>query len=445
MQLRGLLIAVVVLAVLGAGIWWSNRQKAAEEGKPAADATPKILSVPEDQIQKVQIEKTGGEPIVLSKEGGKWQITAPKALPADPDTVSSLVNTLSSLSSDRLVEEKTADLSPYGLKSPPLTVTVTRKDGKTEKVLVGDETPTGSAFYAKALNDPRIFTIASYSKTSIDKTPRDLRDKRMLTFDSDKLSRVEVRSKGQAFEFGKNNQNEWQIVRPRPLRADNGQVEELVRKLREAKMDTVIPEDEEAKANLQFAGAALVGTAAVTDASGSQQIEVRKDKDNHYLAKSSVVESAYRLTGDLGEALGKGLDDYRNRKLFDFGFNDPGKVEMRDGTKAYSLQKSGEKWTSGGKEMNPTSVQTLIDKLRDLSATKFVESGFTTPAMEITVTSNDGKRVEKVLIAQSGTNFVAKRENEPALYELDAKSVAELQKDAADIKAPPPPAKDQKK
>ena len=41
-------------------------------------------------------------------------------------------------------------------------------------------------------------------KSSLDKRPDDLRDKRLLTFDSDKLTRVELQAKGQAIEFGKN-------------------------------------------------------------------------------------------------------------------------------------------------------------------------------------------------------------------------------------------------
>lgn len=444
MHTRGLLVAAVLLAILGGGVWWSNREKAKEETAPG-DTSPKVLTVPEDQIQQVEILKKDMPPVTLKKTGDKWWITAPKALPADADTMSSLTGTLSSLSSDKLVEEKAADLNAYGLNAPSLIVTLTKKDGKTEKVLIGDETPTGSSFYAKAASDPRVFTIASYIKTNLDKTPRDLRDKRLLTFNSEKLMRVELRAKGQVFEFGKNNQNEWQIAKPRPLRADNGQVEELVRKLSEAKMDTLIPEDEDAKVASQFATAAPVGTAVVTDASGTQRIDVRKDKDNHYLAKSSVVEGAFRLSGDLGEALGKGLDDYRNKKLFDFGFSDPGKVELKDGAKSYAFQKSGEKWTAGGKEMNAASVQTLIDKLRDLSASKFVDTGFTTPVIEITVISNEGKRVEKVLISKAAANYVAKRDGEPALYELTSPSVEEIQKAAADIKEPPPPAKDSKK
>ena len=100
-------------------------------------------------------------------------------------------------------------------------MTVTKKDGKTQDFLIGDDTPTGGGAYAKLASDPRVFTVASYVKTSLDKTPKDLRDKRLLTFDSDKLTRVELQPpRAQTVEFGKNNQNDWQILKPKPLRAD---------------------------------------------------------------------------------------------------------------------------------------------------------------------------------------------------------------------------------
>ncbi|MGH9667328.1 MAG: hypothetical protein ACRD9L_23135, partial [Bryobacteraceae bacterium] len=86
-------------------------------------------------------------------------------------------------------------------------------------------------------------------------------------------------------------------------------------------------------------------------------------------------------------------------------------------------------------EMDSTSVNAFIDKARDLAATKFVESGFTKPEIELTVTSNDGKRVEKVSISQNGNDYFAKRENEPTVYALDAKTVEDLRQAAHDIKA----------
>jgi len=84
--------------------------------------------------------------------------------------------------------------------------------------------------------------------------------------------------------------------------------------------------------------------------------------------------------------------------------------------------------------------------LRDLAAAKFVDSGFTTSSLEITVVSNDGKRTEKVQIAAAGSNFLARRDNDSSLYQLDTKAVEDLREAAAGVKEPPPPeTKDGKK
>src|SRR5205823_8617294 len=100
------------------------------------------------------------------------------------------------------------------------------------------------------------------------------------------------------------------------------------------------------------------------------------------------------------------------------------------------------KWTSGGKTMDNVSVQTVIDKLRDLSATKFAEKPGGEPVFHATVTSNSGKRVEKVTIRKLGNQYLAQRENEPSIYELDGKAVEDLQKAATDVReAAPEPAK----
>ena len=438
MKPKGLLVAVAVLAVLGGLIWWSNRKQAAASKKTSTDTTTKLLSIPDDQFQEIKIKKLTGEVQDLRRVNGKWQLTQPVQLSADPDTVGSMVSSLSSLNADKLIEDKAADLQPYGLHLPTLDITVVKKDGKSNELLIGDDTPTGSGAYAKLAGDPRVFTVASFTKTSLDKTPADLRDKRLLTFDSDKLTRVELQAKGQPVEFGKNNRNEWQILKPRPLRADGSQVDTLINKLKDAKMDLAGAQLDIAK---NFAAAAKVATVVVADAGGNQTLEVRRDKDKNCYAKSSAVEGTYKVASDLADALDKNLDDFRNKKLFDFGFSDPNKVELQ----AVTYAKSGDKWLAGSKTMDNTSVQNLIDKLRDLSAAKFPEKGGGQPVFEARVTSNDGKRVEKVSITKQGTQYFAQRENEPSIYELDGKAVDDLQKAAADVKEPPPPAAPKKK
>jgi hypothetical protein len=441
MRLRGLVIAGAVLAALAVSLYFSNKQKAAEAAKPPSDTSPKILALNEGDITKIDLKKKDSPETVLDKSnGGKWQLTEPQKFLADQDTANQLASSAASVSSDRVVEDKVSNLSGYGLQSPALEVDVTTKNGKTSRLKIGDDTPTNSGAYAMLEGDPRVFTVASYVKSGLDKSVNDLRDKRLLTFDQDKLSRVELIAKKQDVEFGR-DKDQWQIVKPKPLRADGLQIEELIRKLKDAKMDLNTSPDDAKKAAAAFASGTPVATVKVTDASGTQQLEVRKNKDDYY-AKSSAVDGVHKVTADLGTGLDKGLDDFRNKKLFDFGFNDPNKIEMHDNGKTYAFQKNGDDWFSSGKKLDSTSVQSFLDKLRDLSASKFIDNGnFGTASIDITVTSNDGKRVEKVLISKQGSDYIAKRENEPSLYGLDAKTVDDLSKSASDVKPAAPAAK----
>jgi hypothetical protein len=441
MRLRGLMIATVVMVALAAALYFSNKQKSAEAAKPPADASPKIVALTDSEVSKVDVKKKDAPETVLEKNNaGKWQLTAPKQFLADQDTAGQLVTSASSVASDRVVEDKATDVSAYGLKSPSLEIDVTTKAGKTSKLKIGDDTPTNSGAYAMLEGDPRVFTVASYVKSGLDKSVNDLRDKRLLTFDQDKLSRVELVAKKQDMEFGR-DKDQWQIVKPKPLRADGLQVDELIRKLKDAKMDLTVSDEDAKKAASGFASGTPVATVKATDASGTQQLEVRKNKDDYY-AKSSAVDGVHKVTADLGSGLDKGLDDFRNKKLFDFGFNDPNKIEMHDNGKGYAFRKTGEDWFSNGKKLDSTSVQSLLDKLRDFSASKFVDfTAVATPSIDLTVTSNDSKRVEKVLISKQGSDYVAKRENEPSLYGLDAKTVDDLSKAASDVKEAPPPSK----
>jgi len=444
MKIRGLLIATLVLAGLAAVLYWSNHHPASEGTAGASpDTPPKILALKQDDITKLDIKKRGSEVAALEKDdAGKWQITAPKTLSADQDAVSSMLSTISSLNSDRLVDEKPTDLGQYGLAKPTLEIAVTEKD-KSQKLLIGDSTPSGNAVFVKLEGDSRVFTLASYNKDSLDKNADDLRDKRMLTADFDKVSQIElVTQKGgnrQDITFGR-NKDAWQILKPMPFRADRDRVEDLIRTLRDAKMDIASATDD-TKTTAAFKSAQSYATVKVTGASGVQELEVRNVKDNCY-AKSSVVSGIYKVPASVGTGLDKGLDDFANKKVFDFGYQEPNKIEIHDGTKSYVLTHSGSDWWGpDGKKMDEINSQTLVTRLRELSATKFSEARFAVPTIEITVISNDGKRVERVSITKKDDAYIAKRENESALYELPSSSVLQLEEAAANIKAQESPPK----
>src|SRR5260370_23207062 len=118
MKSKGLLTASFLLLVLSCAIWWSNKKAATADKAPVESTTVKLLNVTEDQIQEIEIKKRAGESVRFQRHDSNWQIAAPEPLRADPAAVSSLLSTLSSLSSDRTVEEKATSLDQYGLTQP---------------------------------------------------------------------------------------------------------------------------------------------------------------------------------------------------------------------------------------------------------------------------------------------------------------------------------------
>ena len=438
MRFRGLLVALAALIVLGGLVWYSQRSKQNESAGPAADAASKLVSIPEDQLTRIEVKRAVGETTVIERKDGRWELTSPKPLRADQDAANTLASSASSLSTDQLVFAKAPDLDEFGLKLPSVEVALTQKDGKSKRILIGDEAPTGGSYFVKLADDPRVFTIASFNKLALDKTGNDLRDKRLLTFSRDELTRIELSAKGQTLEFGKNSRNEWQIVKPQPVRADGALVDELIRKLQAAQMDALATDDDLKKAAQGFSAGSLAAVARVTDASGTQQLTVRQAADKTYYASGTAVEGVHKIDADLGEMLGKGLDGFRNRKLFDFGWTDPGKVEIRDGEKTWAWTKSGQNWLAGAKKMDAPAVQTVIDELRNLSASGFPPGGFATAAIDLAVTSEDGKRVERVQLSNTGGRWFARRENEPSIYEIAAGAVESLRKAVAAVKEAAP-------
>jgi hypothetical protein len=300
MKIRGLIIACLVFVMLAGVLYWSEHRKPAGETARASTDTPPILfKLDPAAITRIELKRKGTEPIVLGRENSdRWRIREPKPFDADQNTVSSLLATLSSLNSERVVEEKASDLKPYGLDPPALEVDITEKDNRVQKLLLGDDTPAGKAVYTALAGDPRLFTVSSFSKSRID----------------------------------------------------------------------------------------------------------------------------------------QGLDDLRNKKLFDLSFNSPDKVALHIGTKAYLFTRTGEDWWADGKKLDANNVRALVATLRGLTATGFAGSGFSRPVIEAAVTTDDGKRVEKVLIAKSGDGYLAKRETEPDFYQLNSNSVVGLQKAAEAIK-----------
>jgi hypothetical protein len=443
-KMRQLIAAVIVLAALAATLYWSNRRKPVVDTVALGlNGTTKVISLKQDDVSKLEIKKSSGDDVVLTRAAAdKWKITSPLPLFADQDTVSSILYMLSPLDNATVIEEKPGDLKAFGLAQPAVSVSATGKDGKTQTILVGDDTPTGGSAYLMLSGDPRVFSVNSNTKTSLNKGLSDLRDKRLLPVDYEKIVSVQVTGPKLNLTFGSDN-GQWTVRTPKDVRGDTSKLENVMEKLKVADMDPSTADADRKKAASLFASGAVVATVKATDASVTQELQVRKNSKSYYV-KTTAMDGAYKVADALGQAVDKNLEDFREKRLFDFAADNPDKIEMHDAAKAYFLTRSGDDWWVDGKKMDALSVDGLLRAIRQLTATKFASSGFANPALTLAVTSKDGKRVEKIGIAKLGKGYIAKRDDGALLYELDAAGIEDLQKSAAGLKpaeAAPAPAK----
>jgi hypothetical protein len=392
-------------------------------------------------------------------EDKEWKFGEPLTMKVDGFAAETLLANLTPMNADRVVEEKVSDWTPYGLTGDgTLRVTVEAKEGKSYQILFGKDTPTGSGVYARLEGDPRLFTLFSHLKTGFEKEPFDLRDKKLLAVDQSAISRVILKTGSQTLEFGKSGGDKWQILQPKPLRADSFTVGDLVRSAANAEMVSVLAEGE--TPSKEFSAAKPSATVEVTDQDGVHTITVSKRGEDSYFAMSSDLPGGvYEVSKTFAEGLNKQLADFRNKKLFDFGFQDPKQLELRNGETRLTIAKKDDKWVAASesdRELDSAKVQTVIDSLRNLTAKEFASDeaadqakyGLGSPAIEATVTpSEEGKPQEKVAISSPEQDRVyAAIPGSPTTYELEKGAVEEIQRsivEAMKPKEPETPAKDE--
>ncbi len=447
-----LVIAFVVLAVLVALVWYT------EENPPeTGEQKPEIISVEEDDIVRVTISRPRKDAITLERgEDGEWRFGEPYTFPVGESPVNTMISNLASMNADRLVDQQVRNWAPYGLDGAgALEVTAVVKqeqpgDGeedekeaeeeraaqKTYRVVFGNDTPTGAGVYARLEGESRLFTVFSYVKSGFEKEIFDLRDKKLLQVDEDKISRVTVSVGRRSVEFGKSGDDRWQILKPQPVRADNFAVGDVVRSVRTAEMVSVLEEEGDPSGKYRFRRPFAV--AEIVDEAGAHTLTIAKSTDDSYYAKSSDLGGVYEVSSTMAEGLDKPLEDFRNNKLFDFGFKEIAALALREGDTRLRVEKKDEKWvlsSEGDRELDSEKVQTVIDSLRSLAATGFPSDdaadqsqyGLDQPAIEAEVKVADGGSSEKVLIsAVSNERVYAARENQPTTYEVEESAAQEI-------------------
>jgi hypothetical protein len=397
----------------------------------------------------------GGEGIsVESAEGGKWRITKPRALPADTELMTEFLEKLDQAKTKEFVDDAPKSLAPYGLERPS---TVTLWQGKDKEraartLHFGREDKDKKGVYVLRAGDPGVMLVPEEVWAAVPKTVGALRDKVVLAYQSDKVTRIELTgAKGPvALEKDKDGTG-WQLTAPEALRADTGAVNNVLWKIRDlravgflAEEATAIPRylaRPELTVKLWEEGAKepkVLLLAPSSETRGGQAAAVAA-----VAGQGPVVLVEGKALAEIGRSPG----DLRDKILLPaFEMKDVRRVRLAAGGKPLVVERKGEKdWQMVEPSRGATKDRKVDDLLLSLKILRWTEIasptgdeaarfGLDKPAAEVALLKADGAEVVGLLVGKTeGPVTYVKLRSAPAVYAIDSRQAGDILKAPTEI------------
>ncbi len=224
MRLRNPLIALAVLAGLTVYVYFVEI-RGGEKSRKAKEASEHLLSVPAEEVSELVLTH-GGSPVRLVRQAGAWKIVEP--VPADPeaDAATRLLQAVNDLRISRNLG-KVPDLKPYNLAAPPVRLVIRFLKAKPEqKVILGDDAPTGGGIYARP-GDAGPVVVVTGAEPIRSATLFSLRDKTFLKFDPGRLTALKLERGKEEIDLSRVG-GKWRLTAPVLAPGDDGTISDLV-------------------------------------------------------------------------------------------------------------------------------------------------------------------------------------------------------------------------
>ncbi len=421
--------------------------------RPVADFRDKtVLAFEQKDVTGLELDLRD-EKIALEQADGRWKMTKPRPLPADADTVRDFLEKLRAARVKEFAADAPRSLEPFGLDKPVrLDVQTGRdKDRATKTLLIGRADPAKKGVYAMRPGESSVLVIPDETWTAVPKNVAVLRDKALVAFDRDKMTKIEIESPKGTVTLAKDGER-WKITAPAPLAADQVEAGAVLFKLRELKAQAFMTDD--ASGIPRYLAKPTVRVSVTEQgATAPRTVLLAPSPEKRGGAPSAYAAVAGQgpvvlVDGKMLEDLGRSADDLRDRTLLSgLEPRDIKRVRVRGGGQTLVLERSGEsdwKMVEGGRgAAKGSTVDNLLYSLRALkwktlaapTGDEPAKYGLDAPAFEVTLVKADGTEAGALLIGRrEGDQAWVKLKAAPAIYTVDAKQLGEMPKVPDDFK-----------
>lgn len=450
MRLRNTLILALLLIGLGAYLYFVESKQIAEEGKKE-----KLVELEPDDVTALALVYPDRE-IALEKRDGAWWLSKPLEAAADEVTVKNLLRAIADAEVKKTIDEPPQDLGQFGLTQPVVIVKLTAKGAALPDLKVGKTTAVSFSTYVQRADQAKIYLTGSAFNAGMDKQVKDLRDKKIVDFKEEDVTRLALRGPKGDVVLTKVD-GDWEIEQPTAYRADGNAVRALLSTVRNVRA-TDFASDAPSDTDLASYGLAPPQHQLVLSGGDGKEVRllVGTETDQGLYVKTGDRPTTFIVGKWLSRDLGKGVNDLRDKTVLSF---DPGAataVEVARGDGGYyTLRSADGKWTLADSDqiVDAATVGAFIGALSHLSGNQILGDspadvttyGLASPALAINVKGKDGVLIGSIRVGTSTPNpptteYAVKREDDATVFQLRDAQFKQLDKKPASFVAAPTPA-----
>jgi Domain of unknown function (DUF4340) len=382
MKPRTTLVLLVTALLLGGFVYYYEVHVASAQREAEERAQRLFPDVDAESIDWITLSTRGKPGARLERRESGWVLTAPLEFPADRFASDGLAANLAGLVRESTLEQP-QPLAEYGLDTEARVLRFSA-GGVKHELRLGYEAPLGSNTYAAIGGSDAVFTVQTYKAKSFDKPLADLRDKRILDFDTASIAHVEVRWPGGGARLERVSEADtkadskaahWRLVSPTRLRADDDTVDDLLSDLSFLRADGFVddPSDADTASFKQPAFEVILTPAGEGDAATTPlRLAVGGLHDGKRLVRAAQP-SLYTIPADRLDNFPRELVAYRYKQLARFTITDANRLELHfqpatGDAVVITASRGPTGWQSTPEPMPEEKITQLVSELSRLRA-----------------------------------------------------------------------------
>src|SRR5271154_2160284 len=263
-----------------------------------------VLHLMAADVTSFDLKNASGE-LAATKDQSGWKFSKPSSTPADGDAIHALLSAVANARMVTIASETPDNLGKYGLATPAISFAVSDSKGKTAALLVGKK--EGDEYFARDAARPTIFRINQDLFKNLAENFSDLRDKKLVRFDSANITHAEIHNASGTILCTRKSESEWVLdangqQNDKQQPTDKKQDAEPVKSLTLDKLFTPL---EQAAADEIFDRptpellaklSKPAFTVILTDKSGKiLKVEISKESGGFDYARTSEAPTIYKL------------------------------------------------------------------------------------------------------------------------------------------------------